>query len=63
MLPADEAGVGLRVSTNIMHDLKRRLPMFARILEFTPKMEKTDEIVNVAKNEILPILKSQSGFL
>lgn len=37
--------------------------MFARMLEFTPKMDKKDEFVKVVKNEILPILKKQSGFL
>jgi quinol monooxygenase YgiN len=37
--------------------------MFARILEFSAKMEKKDEIVKVVKNEILPILKKQNGFL
>ena len=37
--------------------------MFARILEFTPQMEKKDEFVKVVKNQILPILKKQSGFL
>jgi quinol monooxygenase YgiN len=37
--------------------------MFARILEFVPKMEKKDEFIKVVKNEILPILKKQSGFL
>jgi len=37
--------------------------MFARILEFTPRMEKKDEFVKTVKNEILPILKKQPGFL
>ena len=37
--------------------------MFARILEFVPKMEKKDELVRVIKNEILPMLKKQAGFL
>lgn len=37
--------------------------MFARILEFTPKMEKKEELAKVVKNEILPILKKQNGFL
>jgi quinol monooxygenase YgiN len=37
--------------------------MFARILEFSAEMEKKDEIVKVVKNEILPILKKQNGFL
>jgi hypothetical protein len=37
--------------------------MFARILEFVPKMEKKEEFITVVKNEILPILKKQPGFL
>jgi quinol monooxygenase YgiN len=37
--------------------------MFARILEFVPKMEKKEEFVRVIKNEVLPILKKQTGFL
>jgi len=37
--------------------------MFARFLEFTPKMEKKEEFIRVIKNEVLPILKKQTGFL
>ncbi len=40
--------------------------MFARIVETIPKIEmldKKEEIVRVLKNEILPILKKQPGFL
>ncbi len=37
--------------------------MFARILEFIPKVEKKDELIKVVKNEVLPILKKQIGFL
>jgi heme-degrading monooxygenase HmoA len=40
--------------------------MFARILEFVPKMEKMErknEFLRVIKNEVLPILKKQTGFL
>jgi len=37
--------------------------MFARILEFVPKMEKKDEFLRVVKNEVLPILRKQYGFL
>jgi len=37
--------------------------MFARIVEFVPKMEKRDEFIKVLKNEVLPILKKQAGFL
>ena len=37
--------------------------MFARILEFVPKLEKKEEFIKVVKNEILPILKKQTGFL
>jgi quinol monooxygenase YgiN len=37
--------------------------MFARVIEFNPNQEKRDEIVSVMRREILPILKSQPGFL
>ena len=37
--------------------------MFARILEFVPKLEKKEEFIKVVKNEVLPILKKQHGFL
>jgi len=40
--------------------------MFARIVESIPKMEmldKRDEILNVLKNEVLPIMRKQPGFL
>ena len=37
--------------------------MFARMLEFIPKMEKKEEFIKVVKSEILPILKKQTGFL
>ena len=37
--------------------------MFARIVEFVPKLEKKDEFMKVMKNEVLPILKKQAGFL
>ena len=37
--------------------------MFARILDFEVKLEKKDEFVKVVKNQILPILKKQNGFL
>ena len=37
--------------------------MFARILEFVPKPEKKEELIQVVKNEVLPILKKQPGFL
>ena len=37
--------------------------MFARILDFEVKMEKKDEFIKVVKNEVLPILKKQNGFL
>ena len=37
--------------------------MFARILEFVPKLEKKEEFIKVVKNEVLPILKKQPGFL
>jgi len=37
--------------------------MFARILEFVPKMEKKEELIRLVKNDVLPILKKQRGFL
>jgi heme-degrading monooxygenase HmoA len=37
--------------------------MFARILDFEVKLEKKEEFVKVVKNEIVPILKKQIGFL
>lgn len=37
--------------------------MFARILNFEVKAEKKDELVKVLKNQVLPILKKQNGFL
>lgn len=37
--------------------------MFARIFEFTPKPEMKEEIVNVLRQEVLPILKKQKGFM
>jgi heme-degrading monooxygenase HmoA len=37
--------------------------MYARIVEFVPKPENEEEIINVVRKEILPILKRQPGFL
>jgi hypothetical protein len=37
--------------------------MFARIVEFIPKLEKKEELVKVIRTEVLPILKKQAGFL
>jgi len=37
--------------------------MFARILEITPKVEKKEEFIRVIKNEVVPILRKQQGFL
>src|SRR6202795_4870520 len=37
--------------------------MFAHIGEFIPKLEQKDEFVKVLRNEVLPILKKQTGFL
>lgn len=37
--------------------------MFARILEFVPKLEKKEEFIRVIKKEVLPILTKQHGFL
>jgi hypothetical protein len=37
--------------------------MFARILDYEVKLEKKEEFVKVIKNEVLPILKKQTGYL
>jgi len=37
--------------------------MFARLLEFNLKPEKKEEFVRVIKDEIVPILKKQPGFV
>jgi hypothetical protein len=37
--------------------------MFARILQFEFWPEKKEEFVKVVKNEVLPILRKQTGFL
>ncbi len=37
--------------------------MFARIVEFIPKLEKKEELVKVLRDEVLPILKKQTGFM
>ena len=37
--------------------------MFARIVEFIPKLEKKEEFVKVVRNEVLSILNKQPGFL
>lgn len=37
--------------------------MFARIVEFIPRTEKKEELIKAVRNEVLPILKKQSGFL
>ena len=37
--------------------------MFARILDFELKLEKKEEFVKALNNNVLPILKKQTGFL
>ena len=37
--------------------------MFVRMIEIAPKFEKKDELIKVVRQEILPILKKQPGFL
>jgi quinol monooxygenase YgiN len=44
-------------------EAEKELPMFARMLEFIPKTDQKEDFINVVKNEILPILKKQTGFL
>ena len=37
--------------------------MFARIVELTPKPEMKEEIVNVLRKDVLPILRRQQGYM
>ena len=37
--------------------------MFARIGEFIPKIEKKEELLKAIRNEVLPLMKKQPGFL
>jgi heme-degrading monooxygenase HmoA len=37
--------------------------MFARIVEFIPKAEKKEELIKAVRNEVVPVLKKQPGFL
>lgn len=37
--------------------------MYVRMLDFNFKMEKKPELIKVIKNEVLPILRKQPGFL
>jgi quinol monooxygenase YgiN len=37
--------------------------MFARIMEIVPRWEMKPEIIKTVKNEILPLMKEQPGFL
>ena len=37
--------------------------MFARILEFGVNLEKKAEFIKIIKNQVLPILKKQTGFV
>lgn len=37
--------------------------MFARIVEFIPKTEKKEELIKTVRNEVVPILRKQPGFL
>ena len=37
--------------------------MFARTVEFIANLEKKEELVKVLRNEVLPILKKQTGFM
>jgi heme-degrading monooxygenase HmoA len=43
--------------------IERRTVMFARIIEFEVKPEKKEEFVKKVKNEVVPILRKQVGFL
>ena len=37
--------------------------MYARIVEFVPRHEMKDQFIKTMKNEVLPIMKKQVGFL
>ena len=37
--------------------------MFARMVEIAYKLDKQDELINTVRQEVLPILKKQPGFL
>jgi len=37
--------------------------MFARVVEFVPNPEKEEEFVRILKNDVLPIIRKQHGFL
>lgn len=37
--------------------------MFARVLEFIPRMEKKEEFIRTLNHEVLPVLQKQPGFL
>ncbi|HZP62201.1 MAG TPA: hypothetical protein VFB28_02205 [Terriglobales bacterium] len=37
--------------------------MYARIVEFVPRHEMKDQLIKTMKNEVVPILKKQIGFL
>ena len=37
--------------------------MFARVVEIAPKLDKKDELLKKVRQEILPILRKQPGFL
>jgi heme-degrading monooxygenase HmoA len=42
---------------------ERSTTMFARILNFEVKPGKKEDLVKILKNDVLPILKKQNGFL
>jgi hypothetical protein len=37
--------------------------MFARTVEFIANLEKKEELVRVFRNEVVPVLKKQTGFM
>src|SRR5438132_13578966 len=42
---------------------KRRIFMFARIVELFPRPEKKNEFLTAVRSDVLPILKRQPGFI
>jgi quinol monooxygenase YgiN len=54
---------GTRLGTLLLIYKEKEPPMFARILYFEVKPEKKEELVRAVKNQVVPILKQQVGFL
>jgi hypothetical protein len=62
-VPSGAPSEPLESPVQITKHLRGGFPMFARVVEFVPRYEKKDEFIKTMKNEVLPILKKQIGFL